>query len=253
MKNIKLRHDEIPFLVNSFEDRTNKVFPYYQNGAKYALCPTCGSSVQIINGKNNNTQNVSQTIYASHTKSSIDGLPYDEKAKLNCPSYSGNLNNWQKIYQKSAGLKNKEVEKYIELNIIKIALEVEKIIGFKCVYRKSSTSNLFESIYNSFKANGGLYIGANQFVPEYIPMLIIARASAVKCWGAILIDDGIKKKIKSNKLLGKSLEQEPQFQPNGNVKIVGVLDDDNTPENLEIRLLIPGGKPLILKRMSANI
>lgn len=36
--------------IDEFEERTNKELPYYQNGSKYALCPTCGSSIQLIGG-----------------------------------------------------------------------------------------------------------------------------------------------------------------------------------------------------------
>ena len=36
--------------IDEFEERTNKESLYYQNGSKYALCPTCGSSIQLIGG-----------------------------------------------------------------------------------------------------------------------------------------------------------------------------------------------------------
>ena len=37
--------------IDEFEERTNKESLYYQNGSKYALCPTCGSSIQLIGGE----------------------------------------------------------------------------------------------------------------------------------------------------------------------------------------------------------
>ncbi|WP_342467737.1 hypothetical protein [Bacillus sp. FSL W8-0629] len=253
MKNIKLRQNELPFPVTNFEDKTNKEFPFYQNGAKYALCPTCGSSVQIINGRNNVTQNRSKTIYAAHTKGYVNGLKFDENAKLNCPSYNGNAKNWQKIYKKRAGkIKNSEVEKYITLNIRQIALEVEQIIGFKCEYGEGRQSRLFNNLYNSFKSNDGLCIDPNQFVPDYIPRLIIERADPVKCWGAIPNNEIIKEKIKNNIRLEKSLDLGGQFKPDINVQLVGVLDDDNNPARLEIRLKF-SDDILVLNRISANI
>ena len=36
--------------IDEFEDKTNRELPYYQNGSRYALCPTCGSSIQLIGG-----------------------------------------------------------------------------------------------------------------------------------------------------------------------------------------------------------
>lgn len=253
MKKIRLRKNELPISVTIFEDKTNKEFPFYQNGSKYALCPTCGSSVQIINGKNNTHQNNSQTIYAAHTNGSVNGLNFDEESKLKCLNYIGNKNNWQEIYKiQERTIENKEVEKYINLNISEIALEVEKIIGFKCEYGDGRQSSLFVNLYNSFKSNRGLFIAPNQFIPEYIPRLIIERAGPIKCWGAVFNDERVKSKISRNQRLKDSLTSKNQFQPNINVQLVGVLNEDNNPTHLEIRLKFFDDE-IILNRVPANI
>ena len=68
MKYIKLETG-CRLTVDQFENNTNKSYPYYQDGKKYALCPACGSSVQIIGGINNLTQNKERKMYAAHTRS----------------------------------------------------------------------------------------------------------------------------------------------------------------------------------------
>ena len=49
MKYFKLIDGRI-YHIDDFEEKTNKELPYYQNGRKYALCPTCCSSIQLILG-----------------------------------------------------------------------------------------------------------------------------------------------------------------------------------------------------------
>ena len=121
MKYIKLETG-CRLTVDQFENNTNKSYPYYQDGKKYALCPTCGSSVQIIGGINNLTQNKGRKMYAAHTRSKVIGLNYDEEAKLNCLNYEGNANNWQRIFDARADVnENQEALEFINEHINEIA------------------------------------------------------------------------------------------------------------------------------------
>ncbi|MEI5992046.1 hypothetical protein A5881_003602 [Enterococcus termitis] len=56
MKYVKSEKGGEIFSVDDFEEKTSKKLPNYQNGSKYAICPTCGSSVQIIGGEKNKVQ-----------------------------------------------------------------------------------------------------------------------------------------------------------------------------------------------------
>lgn len=253
MKVIRLRKSEIPVSITKFEEMTNKNYPYYQNGSKYALCPTCGSSVQIINGRNNQYQNDSTKIYAAHTRNEINGLNFDKESKLRCINYSGNKNNWQKIYKKNNRKQiNIEIEKYINANNTRIAKEIEQIIGFKCVYRNGKFSELYNEIYSSFESNNGLCIAPNQFVPEYMSRLIIEKAGPVKCWGAIYNDQTIKEKITKSEKKVFSTKKGYQFLPKEDVKLVGVLNDDENPTKLIIKLSFFENE-IILNKFSAKI
>lgn len=248
MKYIKLETGS-RLTVDQFENNTNKSYPYYQDGKKYALCPACGSSVQIIGGINNLTQNKERKMYAAHTRSKVIGLNYDEEAKLNCLNYEGNANNWQRIFDARADVnENQEALEFINEHINEIAQEVERIIGFKCKYA-NRTSKLFDELYQSFINNGGLRILPNQFVPEYIPRLIVLRAGVVSCWGAIPLEK-IRNQITNNEILKDSID-EGQFKPKIDVKLVGILDNDANPTQLIIKLVIED-EELVLKHISAR-
>lgn len=252
MKYVKIEQQGQSFSVLNFEKETNKLFPFYQNGAKYALCPTCGSSVQIINGRNNSVKNDSQTVYAAHTKNKVEGLTFNKMAKLKCPSYNGNVNNWQRIYKKSVSKYiNDSLKTYIELNVDKIAFEIEQIIGFKCQYSKGKQSALFNKIYKSFIENKGLFIDSNQFVPEYVPRLIIERADPINCWGAIINHKTILK-LKNEIYIKKSVKLKNQFLPENKTMLVGVLDNDDNPSNLEISIVFLNEK-IKINKVSAKI
>lgn len=234
MKYVKLMTG-IPFSIDKFEDKTNKNAPYYQNGKKYALCPNCGSSVQIIGGKNNLTQNRAKKIYAAHTRSEINGLNFDEESKFNCGNYEGNNNNWQRIYEVRPNTpENQEILDFINEHIDDIAQEVENIIGFKCKYA-NNRSKLFENLYQSFRTNGGLRLAPDQFVPEYIPRMIIERAKPIKCWGAIPLEK-TRNRIIRNQNFENSMDK-GQFKPVIDVRLVGTLDNDVNPTQLNVKLI----------------
>ncbi|MFM0818942.1 hypothetical protein [Streptococcus suis] len=250
MKHVKL-NEGIPFDVENFEDKTNKSFPYFQAGKKYALCPSCGSSVQIIGGNNNLTQNRRGRLYAAHTKSQVRGLNFNEAAKHNCINYEGNNNNWQRIYEVRQNIpENQGVLEYLEENIDEIASAVEDLIGFRCKFKRGRSA-VFEHLYQSFKDNGGLRIANDQFAPEYLPRMIIKRAAPVRCWGAIPIGR-TKNYIERTQIFKGSIDNKEQFKPAVEVMFVGTLDNDENPTRLNMRLII-GEEELDMYHIAARI
>ncbi|MFR1820600.1 MAG: hypothetical protein ACLSXK_04755 [Lactococcus petauri] len=248
MKKVKLLERENDLFgrlidVHSFEEETRKEFPYYQNGKKYAVCPTCGSSVQLIGGENNREHSrVSNSLYAAHTKSSINGFAFDATKKNNCPNYTGNENNWQGIYESNRALPiNQEVEHYILNNEIEIAEELSQITGIK--FEKfnhkekiKEANSLFDRLFDSFRRNGGLMMRPENFVPEFIPRLLIQKAAPIPFWGYVIWEKSIRERIKKHKQLSKFLSDK-QFCPNINVSLVGTLDDDENPKWLLLKLV----------------
>ena len=237
--------------IDEFEERTNKESLYYQNGSKYALCPTCGSSIQLIGGENNNTRNRAGRYYAAHTKNPIEGLSYDIGRKNNCANYEGNQNNWQGIYQRRQELpENEELSIFINENMSDIAIEIGDLIGFNGIKSDGEPSAIFNRLLNSFKENGGLCIAPEQFVPEYIPRMIIERAGPVICWGSIPCEE-IRNRILQHPLLQDSIDG-GQFKPNIETRLVCVLNNGIAPTQIQIRLLFEN-EQLNLKRVNARV
>lgn len=251
MKTVQLVNGKI-IDVDKFEIETNKEGVHYQKGKKYAICPSCGSSVQIIGGQNNST-NSSQTnkMYAAHTQSEVTGFKYAQLAKRNCIRYEGNQNNWQKIYNNNSkeSTINKKLEQYIKDNRLKIAKELEQMLGFKTIISNNKEGKLFKKIYESFIENKGLYIRDDQFDPDYVSRLLIVKSSPVKCWG-YKMNGSLKSKLIENfdeDELGK------KFKPKKNVEIVGTLDDDNNPQYIHIKLIIENSPEIFLNKVHAKI
>lgn len=250
MKYFKLINGET-YHINEFEEKTNKESPYYQNGSKYALCPTCGSSIQLIGGENNNTRNRAGRYYAAHTKNPIEGLPYDIERKSNCANYEGNQDNWQGIYQRRQGLpENEELSRFIDNNKSDIAKKVGDLIGFNGIKCNGEPSAIFNRLLNSFKENGGLCILPEQFAPEYIPRMIIERAEPVICWGSIPHEE-IRNRILQHPLLRDSIDG-GQFKPNIETRLVCVLNNGIAPTQILIRLLFED-EGLDLKQVNARV
>ena len=229
--------------VEFFESRSNKVFPYFQNGNKYAICPYCKTSVQIINGNNNKTKSNQKKIYASHTKNMIEGIKFDAQVKKMCIYYEGNKNNWQQIYTtKNISIEeNRELKEYILENISEISKEIEEITGFKC------TKKLFDKIYNSFLENKGLC--TKVFAPDYVSRSMIYLSNPIECWGHIIVKDNIKNKI--NKNLTNSIVDN-KFIPNISTRLVGVLDNDYNPKKIIIKLLYDNTE-VVINEVSAEV
>ena len=239
--------------IDEFEEKTNKKLPYYQNGSKYALCPTCGSSIQLIGGGNNNTQSSTGKYYAAHTKNPIEGLLYDIDRKNNCANYEGNKNNWQGIYQRRRELpENEELSKFINENKSDNAKKVGDLIGFNGLKGDGRTPTaIFDKILESFISNEGLCILPEQFVPDYIPRMIIERAAPVSCWGATPYR-AILNRIQRNPNLQESIKG-VQFKPtNIDAKLVCVLNNVENPTQIIIRLLF-GQDVLNLKTVNARV
>ncbi|EDP6423472.1 hypothetical protein FVI60_08805 [Campylobacter jejuni] len=239
------------FHISEFEKKTNKQYPYYQNGRKYALCPHCKSSVKIIGGLNNSTQSKKQKMYAAHTENKVKDLNFDDKAKHECKYYSGNDNNWQKIYTSSqTEQENQELVDFIENNINQIAKGVGNILGFRFILDSGKRSKVFDKVYESFKKNGGLRV--SNFTPEYIPRIIAIKADPVPCWGLIPYEKTLKRISGSTKLKG-SMEGK-QIKPTDTVKVVCVLDDDEHPKYLKTRLIFEDNTPdLDIQDISAKL
>ena len=237
--------------IDEFEEKTNKNIPYYQNSKRYALCPTCGSSIQLIGGENNNTQSRTGKYYAAHTRNPIEGLFYDIERRNKCPNYEGNQNNWQGIYQRGEGLpENEEFSIFINENQSDIAKKVGDLIGFNGLKSDGTPTAIFDKMLESFIRNGGLCILPEQFVPDYIPRMIIERAEPVSCWGATPYEE-IRNRIQQNPNLQESIEG-VQFKPNIRTELVCVLNNVENPTQIIIRLLF-GQDELDLKTVNARV
>lgn len=237
--------------IDVFEEKTNKELPYYQNGSKYALCPTCGSSIQLIGGENNNTRSRTGRYYAAHTRNPIEGLLYDIERKNNCANYGGNHNNWQGIYQRRPELpENEELSRFIDENKPDIAKKVGDLIGFNGLKSDETPTAIFDKMLESFINNGGLCILPEQFVPDYIPRMIIERAEPVICWGSIPHEE-IRNRILQHPLLQDSIDGR-QFKPNIETRLVCVLNNGNAPTQIQIRLLFED-EELNLKQVNARV
>ncbi|WP_412771632.1 hypothetical protein [Ligilactobacillus murinus] len=239
------------FHINEFEKKTNKQPPYYQTGGKYALCPWCKSSVQIIGGLNNSTHSRTRKMYAAHTPNETTKLNFDNEAKFECVNYKGNDNNWQKIYTISkTEQKNQELVDFIENNIDQIAKDVGNILGFKFILDSGKRSKVFDKVYESFKKNGGLRVP--NFTPEYIPRMIAIKADPVSCWGLIPYEKTLKRILESSKL--KESMEGNQIKPTDTVKVICVLDDDEHPKHLKTRLIFEDNTPVLdIQNISAKV
>lgn len=233
MKHVKLENHGIPFNVIHFDRETNKAFPYYQRNRRYALCPVCNTSVQIIGGDNNSVQTRQRRVYAAHTPGEVEGLRFDEEAKLMCPYYAGNNANWQGIYNLDGNNENEIVRRYIEDNENEIASEIEQIIGFRC-HNSEGVNNLYTAIKDSFIENGGLRIANESFMPEYLPRLMVRWAGPVNCWGFIP-SDLTRDRIEANDNYSGNMNKN-QFCPKFDAMVVGVLDNIENPTSILVRI-----------------
>lgn len=247
MKNVIINDELVS--VELFEDKSNKKYPYYYNGGKYAICPYCKSSVRIVNGGNNSIKSKQRGMYAAHTERKInDELPFNNQYKEICLYYEGNKNNWQQIYNsETSNEKNSMLEEYIKNNRCKISKEIGDILGIKC------SENFFEKIYNSFEKNGGLSI--KEIIAEYIPRQIIFLAGPISCWGHVVKED-TKNRILENTIFDiHSFNDFNQLKPNisDSIEIVGVLDNDQNPQYILVKLCYTNNNEIVIKRVPAKV
>lgn len=236
MKHVKLEDHGIPFNVIHFDRKTNRGFPYYQRNRRYALCPVCNTSVQIIGGDNNSAQTRQRRVYAAHTPGAVEGLRFDREAKENCPYYAGNNANWQGIYNLAGNNNENEiVRQYIEDNENEIASEIERIIGFRC-HNADGVNNLYTGIKDSFIAQGGLQIPNERFMPEYLPRLMITMAEQVDCWGYIP-NDLTRNQIEANDDFSGNMSNKQFLPVDFDAVVVGVLDNIQNPTRILVRIV----------------
>lgn len=242
------------FDVSNFDDFTDKKPPYYQNGKRYACCPECKSSVQIIGGIANKSQSGnSREAYASHTTSAIYGLPH--KDYKNCPMYSGNKNNWQKIYSSNTDKDNEDLDNYIKDHDLDLAFELTALTGLyfwrtELNYQKAPNS-FFNNLVTSFKNNGGLK--TSYFVPEAIPRLLLHYAKPINIWGVKILDDNLGEKIRQHSNF-KDCFEDDQFKPYSyfKVKFVANVDNISHPRYLYLKLIWGKNESILLKKISAR-
>ncbi|MEH7030012.1 hypothetical protein [Bacillus wiedmannii] len=226
----KLNGDK-PHSVTEFENVTSKEFPYFQNGSKYACCEFCGSVVSITNGVNNNSRsNATRAMYAKHT-STKDGFDFNDNYK-ECVGYSGNEKGWQQLFtQGGKTKKNQDLENYIDKHKDEIGSQLFDLSGVR-FSNKSGVNPLFVKMYDSFKANRGLYI--ESWYPSMVPHLLMQKTSNLNFWGYIVNDDIAQ--MLSNQ--GLKLDGN-QFKESG-YDISFDLDNDEKPTHLIVRLVGSG-------------
>ncbi len=251
MHKVKI-NNEIIIEVSNFDDLTNKEKPYYYSQSqRYALCPTCGSIVNIIGSIGNSLQSTkNHHAFASHLGAipkivDTEGLIFKSNYK-NCPAYQGNKGNWQGIYRENtAEKKNQDLENYINNHGQMIAKEMSELTGVK-FYNHDSTNSLYSSVVESFIDNRGLY--TNLFYPDFVSRQILSVAGAVNFWGYIISDSSSLSTIKSSKL--DNVLENVQFKT-PNVRFIVTLDDINSPKFLLVKLIYPT-EELIIGKIPAN-
>lgn len=240
------------FDVSNFDDFTDKKPPYYQNGKRYACCPECKSSVQIIGGVTNKSQSGnSREAYASHTRSKINNLPLKNYKK--CPLYSGNDNNWQKIYSSTVDKDNVLLSKYIDDHLLDLAIKLTDLTGIRFWRGRKNIpqfyNNIFNNLVTSFKNNGGLK--TSYFVPEAIPRLLLHFAKPISIWGVLILENDLKEKIEGCAAF-KDCFDKKQFQPVYGTKFVASIDNINHPQYLNLKLIWGKNESILLKKISAR-
>ncbi|KAA0769295.1 hypothetical protein DN392_26360 [Bacillus sp. BB51/4] len=236
-------NNDKPHSVTEFENITNKEFPYYQKGSKYACCEFCGSVVSITNGANNSScSNATRAMYAKHT-SLKDGLPFDPDYK-NCIGYSGNAGGWQQIFTQEKGvLKNQKLENYINSHKVDIAKELFDLIGIR-FSNTSGVNNLFNEMYESFTANKGLYV--KKWYPSTVPFLLMQRTSNLNFWGYI-VNDAIVQELKN-----EGIEIDGNQFKESDYQISFDLNKDDFPTHIIVRLLDSKGNFVDVSKCSLN-
>ena len=249
------------FRVSKFDTATNKTCPYYQDGSRYAICPTCTSSVSIKNGKGNNVKSKrTLDMYASHTTKEVNGLNFNPSYK-SCPNYTGNNNNWQKIYTANSSQKNLALETYInnhENEIVEILTEITGIRFWKwgkdpAENRIKIPSSLFNKLYSSFVKHRGLY--CKYFAPDAVPVLLLSRMGKIDASGSMIESDKLKSKIESNNLLNDCIESS-KFNPKMSqlkkgIHLVAAMNCNQDPSHLELKIEWRNDIALI-KRINAD-
>ncbi|WP_413523031.1 hypothetical protein [Lactococcus raffinolactis] len=238
--------------VSDFDNLTNKRKPYFYSASqRYALCPTCGSIVNIVGGKGSSLQSTrNKNAYASHLGSippivNVQGLAFNSNY-TSCPAYQGNNNNWQGLYKNNRTQTiNQKLQSYINNHSQEIAKEMSELTGV-IFYNRTSTNRLYSDVLDSFINNKGLY--TNSFYPDFVSRQILEVASPVDFWGYIITNATALSTV-TKSVIGKDLV-DSQLK-SSNVQFVVDIDNINSPKNLLVKLLYPNGE-LVISKATAN-
>lgn len=240
MKHFRMIHAEIDnrHPVENFEDVTDKKFPYYQSNRHYAVCEFCESAVQIVGGANNSIQTGHRRMYAAHCRTKIQGLPFCNYKQ--CVGYKGNANNWQRVYkQLSVEEENAKLRDYIDSHGKEIATELFRLTKIRFT-NKEGVNSLFNDVYDSFKAHGGLRV--KEWYPVAIPYMMMYRTAPVRFWGYIM-SDSLKPSLSRYHVV---LDDSNKFKKSG-YQITFTLDNDDNPKYINVRLVSTKNRIELLK------
>lgn len=248
MKKVKISENKYIDVVN-FDDKTNKMYPYYQQGSRYARCPFCDSVVNIKGGAENKNQSTQKKIYASHHGNEVEG--FELKDYKNCPFYQGNKGNWQGVYQVNKdAVENEELKIYIENSKVAIAEELSELTGIS-FKNKDGVNTLFVNIYESFISNNGLH--RKNWHPEMVSHIILINAAEINFWGYKVISEKVANRIRGKSVINSSLGSNNQFKSDGiKVSFIATMDNNANPKDIHIKLVWDNDE-LVLKTISAKI
>lgn len=236
--------------VVAFDDKTNKVYPYYQNGgSRFAYCPYCCSIVNIKGGRENRNQSTQKKMYASHHTNEVSGFQLNDYRE--CPFYQGNQGNWQGVYQVNDGVvENEELRTYIEDHQVMIADELSDLTGIAFT-NQEGVNSLFESIHQSFINNRGLCRA--QWHPDMVARIMLINSAPVGFWGYKVISDSVINIIRQNNVFGTGLKENSQFKSDEEITFVATMDDNENPQRISIKLISGNNQEMVLKGISAKI
>lgn len=245
MEYVKLKNGK-SINVSVFDDETNKEYPYYQNGSRFALCPYCCSVVNIKGRRENKNQSTQQKMYASHHTKTVSGL--ELKRYEDCPFYQGNKGNWQGVYQiDNKNVENEKLKEYINDNKDVLAKELTTLTGI-AFKNKEGVNSLFNNIYQSFVDNGGLY--RKYWHPDMVSRIMLINSEQVEFWGYVIQEQAVINKIKKRKNFCSGLKTNNQFKSD-NVSFVATMDNNENPNKINIKLICKNDE-LVLKKISAK-
>lgn len=198
--------------LSVYSDKTNDMYPYFQNNTRYAVCPACGNPVTFVALVAN--ENVDETgkrsPYAKHHKFSVPGLAsYDQVKYDSCPLSSRNMRNRNTPVFINKG--NRTIEKLLDERKIELRIALSEIIGV--IISKDSIDKLI----TTFKVNRGCY--AVGITPSNLPYRLLEIVNSLSLKGRYLND------LTPNPVL-LCINQSEDFIISDANRIQSVVDDD---------------------------